>query len=600
MNKYYAYARVSTKEQSDTSIENQLGFLKKRAKELNLIYVEMHEKKSGKNIEDRTVFKQILFNISKDDILGVFDQSRLSRDESESLGLISTLEKKGAILEIGGRKLDSNNYTDLLNFNILSSINAYFRRVQNDKSKQSIKLVKEKGDWIFTSRLYGYKIDITAPKGSKVTIIDEEANIISYIFNSYAEGLSINKICTNLTLQGKKTRIGNKSKKAHTFHAATVRRYILKPIYMGFYIKDSSTNKRGFDRVDIKEGELVKSTEYPAIIEPSLWWKVYTSYRQVDRTHARQFKYRWSGYKLSSVIKCSYCESTYVHGIHKSNTGKVNSNYVCRIHSKDCPQTTHTFRESVLNELFDIIFFFYYYHLSDVIDYEVKISEEYKMLTDEQQFELKSIELNMEEINKKQQRLLLLRLESDDFPEELLLTQQQNLKTELDRYKLNKNDLTEVIENRYEDYYDKRTDDIADEYNYYLSESIQGQRGILLNLLKATVGDKVINIEYNNGNSLNIELVKNRGRTIQKAFHITYTREHRDYKQEPVSLEYRTSLQFKVDLESKTIKVLPPPYKNKNKEINKRYVESYYSNSINKIKDLLSKTNEYYKAYKII
>ena len=49
--KYICYARVSTQHQNDTSIEAQLLFLERLAKEMNYPFEKYYEKASGKNID---------------------------------------------------------------------------------------------------------------------------------------------------------------------------------------------------------------------------------------------------------------------------------------------------------------------------------------------------------------------------------------------------------------------------------------------------------------------------------------------------------------------------------------------------------------------
>ena len=52
-----------------------------------------------------------------------------------------------------------NDPNDELSLSIESAISTYQRKNQNLKSRIGMDTVKAKGDWIFTGRLYGYKVD---------------------------------------------------------------------------------------------------------------------------------------------------------------------------------------------------------------------------------------------------------------------------------------------------------------------------------------------------------------------------------------------------------------------------------------------------------
>lgn len=92
------YARVSSLEQS---LERQKIELKK-----NQVEKIFEEKKSGKNVKDRTVLKDILEKVLRQgDVLVVTSLDRLIRKYEEFEKIIQKIEKKGARLEILDFKL---------------------------------------------------------------------------------------------------------------------------------------------------------------------------------------------------------------------------------------------------------------------------------------------------------------------------------------------------------------------------------------------------------------------------------------------------------------------------------------------------------------
>ncbi len=190
--KYYGYARVSTKEQSDNSIDHQLKYLELRAKSLKLPFEGYSEKESGKTFYDRTELQKIISIACDGDYLGVYDNSRLGRNTRESLEIVDKLLDKGIIVQISGQSFNKNSPRERLILTIESAISEFYRMDQNLKSRAGIDIIKEKGEWIFTSKLYGY--NLTPSKKSPVISINEkEAKIIRFIFNEYSKGKSTNQ-----------------------------------------------------------------------------------------------------------------------------------------------------------------------------------------------------------------------------------------------------------------------------------------------------------------------------------------------------------------------------------------------------------------------
>lgn len=353
MPKFYGYARVSTQDQSDRSLELQLIYLRKKAERQELEFVPIQEKASGSSF-DRPEFQRMLKMVQAGDYVGVYDNSRFGRNTEESIASLKLLHSKHVNVMIGESKIDPDAPRDKLLFSIEAAISDFYRTELRMKSESGIEMAKKDGDWIFTSRLYGYRQD----ESQTVHIVEEEAKVIRYIFNCYDRGESIYKITNDMNSYGWRTRTGKE------FHASTVRRYILKPIYMGYYKEKGSGGQRGQDSAPYEFDNLVKSKKYPPIVDEDLWYRVFDSYRGVKRKHAVQLQYRYSGYTLTGLLKCFYCfklgkATTYVHNIStvSKKQDKLYANYVNRTHLKSCGQKYHTFREIILEDLFEFCFY---------------------------------------------------------------------------------------------------------------------------------------------------------------------------------------------------------------------------------------------------
>lgn len=328
---YYGYARVSTEQQNDTSIEVQLSYLEEQAKLLGEEFTPKFEKQSGKNVDDRAVFKSLLSIIKQGDILGVYDNSRLSRAVVDSLKVADELVKQGVRIHCGGRFVDMNDPTQRMLFVVQSGFSEYQRGIQLQKSKAGIARKKTNGDWVLRGDLFGWRTYTT--KGKFTAEIDPTAaKYIKYIFEQYASGKSANSIA--FELQDVIVPYWPKFR----FTACNVTRMLQKPIYMGYYTVNTQDWYRinKLSKPELKK-MLVKSNIYDPIISEELYWKVFDSWRHVKRSHAQQYEYRWSAYELSSIFRCPDCGVGWTHSHYKSpTTNNSTESYVNLSHKKSC------------------------------------------------------------------------------------------------------------------------------------------------------------------------------------------------------------------------------------------------------------------------
>lgn len=406
--KYFGYARKSTIGQNETSIEAQLEYLRLQAESLGMLFEPRSESKSGKSIEGREELVRVMAEAVSGDIIGVYDNSRLGRDTADNLAIIKSLYQKGVRVQISSKILDPNNPEDELFFTIQSSVSTYNRKSQLLKSRAGINLKKRNGDWVMRGDLYGYR---AVKQSGKTTILIEEteAEIIRYIYQKYSEGLSTNRI-TELLNELYRNRGGD-------FYAATVRRFLRKPIYMGYYYKDQGSlpTTQHYTKQQVEQN-LVKSNIYPPIITEQLWWDVFNSYRYLRRTHSRQYEHRWAAYELSSIIHCAYCGKGYVHNQSKSKTKTTDkAYYCCYVHTKGCGQHIYTIPVDVLEPLLRSTM---YMTFADFVEMSSFFQEKRESLSVsiEQAKKIKAGFLdNIKELDKRKSKLIIA-IEQDILP----------------------------------------------------------------------------------------------------------------------------------------------------------------------------------------
>jgi len=519
-NTYFAYARVSTAGQSDSSISVQLAYLKIKADDLHLEFKPFHEKMSGSSITPRIELNYIIAHAKKGDYIGVYDSSRLGRNTPESLALVSDFIKRGIKVQIGGRVLDESSPRDELIFTIESAIAQFQLKEQKLKSLIGIDEKRKNGEWLFTGRLLGYDLE---KDGNKLIakINEDEAAIIRYIFEEYAKGKSINKITNDLVAKGYRTKDGDQ------FVAATVRRYIHKPIYKGFYKTEKCAKGVGQDKLSLKDSSLIKSKYYLPIVSEELWDRVNYSYRHVRRAHSIQFPYKYAQFELSSIIKCYYCKKLgkatgYVHSYHKPiDSETVNSNYINRVHLEGCEQTKQTFRASVFESLFRLCYYLVFAEENELNDFLVQQKEQAEAGNKEVAADIQRLDESIRELEKKENNIIravvTFGMEDDRLVKELdkLKKEEKQLKEERDLKAIGISDSEELFMKFREEYSENSL------ISFIREETPSARRSHYIRLLDhAYVYKERLTVLFKNSKVFVIQLLPNKGRKIQRIFQV--------------------------------------------------------------------------------
>jgi len=509
----YLYIRTSTKEQR-YGLETQKVFLRDHilTKHINNKNVFVTEQLSGKTLEVR-LLNDLLDSLSENDVLYAYDVSRLTRanEPNESISAITQrVFKKNAKLVIGLSEITKDNYEQELQLVISGAVATYQRKVQNEKSRAGIKAKKIAGEWIYKGNLYGYL------KGKdKITVVEDEAKIIHYIFSEFLTGKSYLKIANQLIESGVKYR-------DHKWYQSYIRRIINNPIYSGCYYL--SIPKRG---QKYNGQELIQSKEYPAIISTEEWKKAQDNDRTIKRTHARQFSYRYSAYDLAGIVTCGYCldagvRSSYVHAYVKRKD-KDYSTYCNRVHIKSCHQEIKSINEQVLNQLVFISFIAFLSNGIEIQEYIEKIEKDNNELISALRLQLKEkeqlhkiLEIDIDNIadtliGAKDSKLLFARLQDKIAMKE---KEFENVKNDIEKMKSTLIEASSDGVDRWD-----RLDQSIDFILYKLLH--ESKRDLYKKYIQlATIKDGKLDITYVNGKYISIALDHQKGRRNQREYYI--------------------------------------------------------------------------------
>ena len=320
MNTYWAYTRVSTdtQGQKESSLIIQENYLKERAKFHNMNCIIKREIQSAGALEKRDVLVQIIKNIKPGDILGVCDDSRLSRNTGDSIKIATTLANVGAKLEIAGKFVDVKDPTDEFTYIINSAVAQFQRKLQNAKAQASMDLQRANGN-LSTTKVYGY--DQYRSKGKHIAIINkEEGTNVKLVFEKFLNGDSLTKISKDLNIS-----------------SWVVTTIVNNPLYAGYYMDTVQNTKIRKDLSDDEFKKHLKSNIYPPIIDFDTFMKVRAHFRLNHKI--RDYSFRNSTHELTGIYRCACCGSGFVHVkmyLHGRQEGMVYNYYQNTFPHKGC------------------------------------------------------------------------------------------------------------------------------------------------------------------------------------------------------------------------------------------------------------------------
>jgi len=341
MNKGVIYARVSTERQRELhTIASQISILPEIIKQKGYVQVfdpYVDDGISGETIEDRPAMTKLLEDAEQGlfDAVFVIDIDRLTRaKKSIDWEIIKDVFRKNNVLLVTpSQEYNFEDEDQEFISDIFSRISAYekkkiLRRMLRGKREKA-----KQGVFFGGKAPYGY----TWHEDSKqYEIVEEEAKVVSSIFNLCIEGSSIVKIQEHLNDFGIPTPVDakgyNHKRKSKKWAKSTVRRILTNSMYAGEFIRWQ--NKR-YDKnvLSLRPKEEWITAESPAIISKDVFDLAKSALEGRKALSTRNSKRE---YLLSGLIYCESCNCK------MSGECYTNRYYICangrRKHlDKDCP-----------------------------------------------------------------------------------------------------------------------------------------------------------------------------------------------------------------------------------------------------------------------
>ena len=313
--KCYIYTRVSTSMQVEGySLDAQKDKLKKYAdyQEMSIVGEYSDEGKSGKSVEGRPQFKQMLADVEsgKDnvDYVLVFKLSRLGRNAADVLSSLQKMQDYGVNLICVEDGIDSSKDAGKLMISVLSAVAEIERENILVQTMEGRRQKAREGRWNGGFAPYGYQL-----VNGELIIAEDEAEIIRIIYDKFVNTtMGMAAIAAFLNNSGYKKKL-RQNNTIEGFSTSFVKGVLDNPIYCG----KLAFGRRKNEKIPGTRNEyhIVKQKDYllsdgvhEAIISEEMWNQAHRKRQETGvlqvKTHSLEHEHI-----LSGIIKCPVCGS---------------------------------------------------------------------------------------------------------------------------------------------------------------------------------------------------------------------------------------------------------------------------------------------------
>lgn len=297
------YIRVSTERQVEGySIEGQITQIEQYCQFNSYELVDIYADRgiSGKSMNRPEL--QRMLNDAKNgklDCVMVYKTNRLARNTSDLLTIVEELHRQNVEFFSLSERMEVKNSTGKLMLQILASFfeferNTILENIYNMQHQRAL-------EGYYQGNLpLGYN---NIPDNKKELMINQhEANIVKYIFESYAKGHGYRKIANALNHKGYVTKKGN------PFSISAITYILSNPFYIGKiqFAKYKDWNEKR--RKGLNDNPVIAEGKHAPIISQELWDKVQSRKKQVSQKPQVHGK---GTNLLTSLIFCEKCGATY-------------------------------------------------------------------------------------------------------------------------------------------------------------------------------------------------------------------------------------------------------------------------------------------------
>lgn len=200
------YARYSSEKQNEQSIEGQLRVCNQYAEQNGLTVLDTYIDRAMTGTNDnRPAFQQMLADSGKQvawSVILVYAIDRFGRNSIEIAVNKQKIKKNHKTLISATQRTSENidgskNLDGILLENVYIGLAEYYSAELSQKVKRGMYEIREKGLNPGGRRTFGYRAE-----NKKIYVDENEAQIVRYIFEQYAQGVNAKDILADITAKG--------------------------------------------------------------------------------------------------------------------------------------------------------------------------------------------------------------------------------------------------------------------------------------------------------------------------------------------------------------------------------------------------------------
>lgn len=303
----YAYARFSSDNQREESIEAQFYEIKKYAESEGILIKNYYSDEAISGLtSNRPQFKEMINDImdnGKVDYVIVYKVDRFSRNKYQSAIYKEKLSRIGVKVLYAAQRLSDTPEGGLME-GILESFAQYYSDNLSTDTRRGQYNNARNGLFNGGRPPLGYFID----DEKRYKVDPYEATIVKSIFDMYLDGMSQSEIARELNEKGYKTR------EKMDFSQTSISRILTNKKYIGIYehgriqVKYNTTGKKTLEVKRPDEEVVINYDAIPPIIDKDVFYKVQKMVK--DRANQKAVKQRHD-YPLRGLIFCECGQKMY-------------------------------------------------------------------------------------------------------------------------------------------------------------------------------------------------------------------------------------------------------------------------------------------------
>ena len=311
-----AYCRVSTDSEDQlnsykSQVQHYTDLIKSKS-EWDLAGIYADEAITGTQVTKREDFQRLIYDCMNGDVDMIITKSisRFARNTLDTLKYVRMLKEKGIAVFFEEENINTLTMDGELLLVILSSVAQ--QEVENISAnvKKGLKMKMQRGELVGFQGCLGYDYH---PEDKSITINEEEAEIVRYIFRRYIEGAGGSVIAHELENLGYRTKRGS-TRWAETTVIGIIKNEKYKgDILMGKTFTLDPISKRRLDNFG-EEDQFYIRDHHEAIISEEMFEKA----QEILKRRAKPRRLGTDGkrekfsrkYAFSCMLECGFCGGT--------------------------------------------------------------------------------------------------------------------------------------------------------------------------------------------------------------------------------------------------------------------------------------------------